>query len=316
MNLLRRGGNPARRDPVPLDPEDQRIELDEIAADRIQRIARRRHARPVAGIVRRQRVAGLERERAGCRQIVPGIEGERAFAQGEFLVPVGERPLHPAMGVREGGTAAGFRGLRRGGRARIASGRRAEPEVRRLRRRPAQGRRAGDFDERRARARRLAGEGEEQRALAPGAAGQRRAGEDERGQRHAARSAFHGVGSGPVRHGSSLPAIRRTGQPDSGRSGRRLCRGAGATAGAPAERVRNVAPFPRRQPMTINHGPVGHRGRKRGRGARPAARVPNRSFRAAPKPAPAAPVAQLDRAPDYGSGGWEFESSRARQLYS
>ena len=30
-------------------------------------------------------------------------------------------------------------------------------------------------------------------------------------------------------------------------------------------------------------------------------------------PALAAPVAQLDRAPDYGSGGWEFESSRARQ---
>ena len=27
-----------------------------------------------------------------------------------------------------------------------------------------------------------------------------------------------------------------------------------------------------------------------------------------------APVAQLDRAPDYGSGGWEFESSRARHL--
>ena len=26
-----------------------------------------------------------------------------------------------------------------------------------------------------------------------------------------------------------------------------------------------------------------------------------------------APVAQLDRASDYGSGGWEFESSRARQ---
>ncbi len=25
-----------------------------------------------------------------------------------------------------------------------------------------------------------------------------------------------------------------------------------------------------------------------------------------------APVAQLDRAPDYGSGGWEFESLRAR----
>src|SRR5215470_4512062 len=27
---------------------------------------------------------------------------------------------------------------------------------------------------------------------------------------------------------------------------------------------------------------------------------------------PIAPVAQLDRAPDYGSGGWEFESLRAR----
>src|SRR5216683_2701311 len=26
-----------------------------------------------------------------------------------------------------------------------------------------------------------------------------------------------------------------------------------------------------------------------------------------------APVAQLDRAPDYGSGGWGFDSSRARQ---
>src|SRR5665213_2990533 len=26
-----------------------------------------------------------------------------------------------------------------------------------------------------------------------------------------------------------------------------------------------------------------------------------------------APVAQLDRAPDYESGGWEFESLRARQ---
>ncbi len=26
-----------------------------------------------------------------------------------------------------------------------------------------------------------------------------------------------------------------------------------------------------------------------------------------------APVAQLDRVPDYGSGGWEFESLRARQ---
>src|SRR5690606_39159694 len=30
-------------------------------------------------------------------------------------------------------------------------------------------------------------------------------------------------------------------------------------------------------------------------------------------PVLAAPVAQLDRASDYGSGGWEFESSRARQ---
>ena len=27
-----------------------------------------------------------------------------------------------------------------------------------------------------------------------------------------------------------------------------------------------------------------------------------------------APVAQLDRVPDYGSGGWEFESSRARHF--
>ena len=34
------------------------------------------------------------------------------------------------------------------------------------------------------------------------------------------------------------------------------------------------------------------------------------SFRAAGQ----APVAQLDRAPDYGSGGWEFESSRARHF--
>ena len=29
---------------------------------------------------------------------------------------------------------------------------------------------------------------------------------------------------------------------------------------------------------------------------------------------PAALVAQLDRAPDYGSGGWGFESLRARYL--
>ena len=29
-------------------------------------------------------------------------------------------------------------------------------------------------------------------------------------------------------------------------------------------------------------------------------------------PASSAPVAQLDRVPDYGSGGWGFESSRAR----
>ena len=36
------------------------------------------------------------------------------------------------------------------------------------------------------------------------------------------------------------------------------------------------------------------------------------SFRAAGQ----APVAQLDRAPDYGSGGWEFESSRARHFGS
>src|SRR5665213_4586929 len=28
-----------------------------------------------------------------------------------------------------------------------------------------------------------------------------------------------------------------------------------------------------------------------------------------------APVAQLDRAPDYESGGWEFESLRARHLH-
>ena len=28
-----------------------------------------------------------------------------------------------------------------------------------------------------------------------------------------------------------------------------------------------------------------------------------------------APVAQLDRVPDYGSGGWGFESSRARQSF-
>src|SRR5271168_212988 len=33
-----------------------------------------------------------------------------------------------------------------------------------------------------------------------------------------------------------------------------------------------------------------------------------------PKPT-YAPVAQLDRAPDYESGGQEFESLRARQLY-
>jgi hypothetical protein len=35
----------------------------------------------------------------------------------------------------------------------------------------------------------------------------------------------------------------------------------------------------------------------------------------APKLEPA-PVAQLDRASDYGSGGWGFESSRARHLFS
>ncbi len=29
-----------------------------------------------------------------------------------------------------------------------------------------------------------------------------------------------------------------------------------------------------------------------------------------------APVAQLDRAPDYESGGWKFESFRARHLHS
>ena len=29
-----------------------------------------------------------------------------------------------------------------------------------------------------------------------------------------------------------------------------------------------------------------------------------------------APVAQLDRAPDYGSGGWEFESLRARHFFN
>ncbi len=28
-----------------------------------------------------------------------------------------------------------------------------------------------------------------------------------------------------------------------------------------------------------------------------------------------APVAQLDRASDYGSGGWEFESLRARHIF-
>ncbi len=32
------------------------------------------------------------------------------------------------------------------------------------------------------------------------------------------------------------------------------------------------------------------------------------------RPPATAPVAQLDRASDYGSGGWEFESSRARHL--
>ena len=30
---------------------------------------------------------------------------------------------------------------------------------------------------------------------------------------------------------------------------------------------------------------------------------------------PCAPVAQLDRVPDYGSGGWGFESSRARHYF-
>ena len=36
-------------------------------------------------------------------------------------------------------------------------------------------------------------------------------------------------------------------------------------------------------------------------------------FRYTPPP-DCAPVAQLDRAPDYESGGWKFESFRARQL--
>src|ERR1019366_868574 len=35
--------------------------------------------------------------------------------------------------------------------------------------------------------------------------------------------------------------------------------------------------------------------------------------RSATPPPPDAPVAQLDRAPDYESGGWRFESFRARQ---
>ena len=35
--------------------------------------------------------------------------------------------------------------------------------------------------------------------------------------------------------------------------------------------------------------------------------------RSATSAPPAAPVAQLDRAPDYESGGWRFESFRARQ---
>ena len=60
---------------------------------------------------------------------------------------------------------------------------------------------------------------------------------------------------------------------------------------------------------------AGHR--KPGRaGGRPGANVcPLRApVRPAKWPASVAPVAQLDRALDYGSGGWEFESLRARQI--
>ena len=40
-----------------------------------------------------------------------------------------------------------------------------------------------------------------------------------------------------------------------------------------------------------------------------------RRLKISPAQATKAPVAQLDRAPDYGSGGWEFESLRARQAF-
>src|SRR5262249_5519677 len=48
-----------------------------------------------------------------------------------------------------------------------------------------------------------------------------------------------------------------------------------------------------------------------GRSAFPSALPPREHF---PRDAQDAPVAQLDRAPDYESGGQEFESLRARQL--
>jgi hypothetical protein len=45
-------------------------------------------------------------------------------------------------------------------------------------------------------------------------------------------------------------------------------------------------------------------------------RVPRVQIPLSPPPSDRAPVAQLDRAPDYGSGGWGFKSLRARQFSS
>src|SRR5215510_6708852 len=42
-------------------------------------------------------------------------------------------------------------------------------------------------------------------------------------------------------------------------------------------------------------------------------RVPRVQIPLSPPLSDRAPVAQLDRAPDYGSGGWGFKSLRARQ---
>jgi hypothetical protein len=45
-------------------------------------------------------------------------------------------------------------------------------------------------------------------------------------------------------------------------------------------------------------------------------RVPRVQIPLSPPLSERAPVAQLDRAPDYGSGGWGFKSLRARQTFS